>query len=195
MPGVLPVIASGLVLLAAAFLGAGAGISGQAASACQAQPPASTAISLVMGCPPGPQYRLHGLPFPCPRTAQTAMQRKRCNNAGIQGDPPRPHFAQREWCDRTSVSGERKGTFRDAELNAGSARGMSWFLHDSQGRRQMHQSWLPLSDRKSPSHHDGLAPAFLAAANADSSLYRPDGKARGRFRRERTTYSFSTTPR
>ena len=40
-------IAAALVLLAAAFLSAGAGILGQAASACQAQPPASTAAATI----------------------------------------------------------------------------------------------------------------------------------------------------
>ncbi len=40
-------VAAALVLLAAAFLGAGAGILGQAASACQAQPPASTAAATI----------------------------------------------------------------------------------------------------------------------------------------------------
>ena len=40
-------VAAALVLLAAAFLGAGAGILGQAAAACQAQPPASTAAATI----------------------------------------------------------------------------------------------------------------------------------------------------
>jgi peptidoglycan DL-endopeptidase CwlO len=39
--------AAALVLLAAPFLGAGAGILGQAASACQAQPPASTTAASI----------------------------------------------------------------------------------------------------------------------------------------------------
>jgi cell wall-associated NlpC family hydrolase len=40
-------VAAALVLLAAAFLGAGAGILGQAASACQAAPPASPAAAAI----------------------------------------------------------------------------------------------------------------------------------------------------
>src|SRR6202046_3276080 len=40
-------VAAALVLLAAAFLGAGAAVLGQAASACQAQPPASTAAAAI----------------------------------------------------------------------------------------------------------------------------------------------------
>ena len=40
-------IAAALVLLAVAFLAAGAGILGQAAAACQAQPPASTAAATI----------------------------------------------------------------------------------------------------------------------------------------------------
>jgi len=40
-------VAAALVLLAAAFLGTGAGILGQAASACQAQPRASTAAAAI----------------------------------------------------------------------------------------------------------------------------------------------------
>jgi peptidoglycan DL-endopeptidase CwlO len=40
-------VAAALVLLAAAFLGAGAGILGQAAAACQAQPAASSAASTI----------------------------------------------------------------------------------------------------------------------------------------------------
>src|ERR1039458_290773 len=39
--------AAALVVLAAAFLGAGAGILGQAASACQAAPPASPAAAAI----------------------------------------------------------------------------------------------------------------------------------------------------
>ena len=41
------VAAAALVLLAAAFLGAGAGILGQAAAACQAQPPANTTAASI----------------------------------------------------------------------------------------------------------------------------------------------------
>ena len=40
-------VAAALILLAAAFLGAGAGILGQAAAACQAQPAASTAAAAI----------------------------------------------------------------------------------------------------------------------------------------------------
>jgi hypothetical protein len=40
-------IAAALMLLAVAFLAAGAGILGQAAAACKAQPPASTAAATI----------------------------------------------------------------------------------------------------------------------------------------------------